>query len=90
MCLLDKVVRISLVLVLVIVFSISTIVMYEAKRVLVHNDTTMPFTFQTLCTEDYHEYCLNGGEFYVVSMKDEGEAVACMGTSFYGAVRCEK
>ena len=90
MCLLDKVVCISLVLVLVIAFLVATIVMYEANRVLVHNDTTTSFTFQTLCKEDYHEYCLNGGECYVVSMKDEEEAVACMCTSFYGGGRCEK
>ena len=90
MCLLDKVVCISLVLVLVIAFLVATIVMYEANRVLVHNDTTTSFTFQTLCKEDYHEYCLNGGECYVVSTKDEEEAVACMCTSFYGGGRCEK
>ena len=90
MCLLDNVVCISLVLVLVIAFLVATIVMYEANRVLVHNDTTTSFTFQTLCKEDYHEYCLNGGECYVVSMKDEEEAVACMCTSFYGGGRCEK
>ena len=90
MCLLDKVVCISLVLVLVIAFLVATIVMYEANRVLVHNDTTTSFTFQTLCKEDYHEYCLNGGEYYVVSMKDEGEAVACICTSLYGGGRCEK
>ena len=82
MCLLDKVVCISLVLVLVIAFLVATIVMYEANRVLVHIDTTTSFTFQTLCKEDYHEYCLNGGECYVISMKDEEEAVACMCTSF--------
>ena len=90
MCLLDKVVCISLVLVLVIAFLVATIVMYEAIPALVHNDTTMSFTFQTLCKEDYHEYCLNGGECYVVSMKDEEEAVACMCTSFYEGGRCEK
>ena len=90
MCLLDEVVCISLVVVLIIAFRISTIVMYEANRVLVHNDTTMFFTFQKLCKEDYHEYCLNGGECYVVSMKDEEAAVACMCTSLYGGGRCEK
>ena len=84
MCLLDKVVCISLVQVLVILFLSFTIVMCEANRVLVHNDTTMYFTFQTLSKKDYHEYCLNGGACYVVSMKDEEEAVACMSTSFYG------
>ena len=89
MCLLDKVVCISLFLVLVTAFLVATIVMYEANRVLVHDDTTMSFTFQTLCKEDYHEYCLNG-ECYVVLMKDEEEAVACMCTSFYGGGRCEK
>ena len=57
--------------------------MYEANRVLVHKDTTMSFTFQTLCKEDYQEYCLNGGECYFVSMKDEEEAVACMCISFF-------
>ena len=90
MCLLDKVVCISLVLVLIIALLVATIVKYEANRVLVHNDTTMSFTFQTLCKEDYHEYCLNGGKCYVVSMKDEEEVVACMCTSFYGGGRCEK
>ena len=60
MWLLDKVVCICLVLVLVIAFLVATIVMYEENRVLVHNDTTMTSTFQTLCREDYHEYCLNG------------------------------
>ena len=90
MCLLDKVVCISLVLVLIIAFLVATIVKYEANRVLVHNDTTMSFTFQTLCKEDYHEYCLNGGERYIVSMKDEEEVVACICTSFYGGGRCEK
>ena len=70
MCLLDKIVCFSLVLVLVIAFLFSTIVMYEANCLLVHNDTTMSFTFQTLCKEDYHEYCLNGGENYVVSLND--------------------
>ena len=55
----------------------------------VHNATTMSFTFQTLCKENYHEFCLNGGECYVVSMKDEEEAVACMCTYFYGGGRCE-
>ena len=55
MCLLDKFVGISLVLVLVIAFLISTIVLYEANSVLVHNDTSASFTFQTLCKEDYHE-----------------------------------
>ena len=90
MCLLDKVVCISLVLVLVIAFLVATIVLYEANRVLVHNDTTTSFTFQTLCKEDFHEYCLNGRECYVVSMKDEEEAVGCMCTSFYGGGRCEK
>ena len=63
--------------------------MYEANRVLVHNDTTMSLTFQMLCKEDYHEYCLNG-ECHVASMKDEEEAVACMCTSFYGGGGCEK
>ena len=90
MCLLDKVVCISLVLVLAFAFLVATIVKYEANRVLVHNDTTMSFTFQTLCKEDYHDYCLNGGECYAVSMKDEEEVVACMCTSFYGGGRCEK
>ena len=90
MCLLDKVVCISLVLVLVIAFLVDTIVMYKANCVLVRNDTIMSFTFQTLCKEDYHEYCLNGVECYVVSMEDEEEAVACMCTSFYGGGTCEK
>ena len=88
MCFLDKVVCISLVLVSIIALLVATIVKYEANRVLVHNDTTMSFRFQTLCKEDYHEYCLNGGECYVVSMKEE--VVACMCTSFYGGGRCEK
>ena len=56
--------------------------MYEANRVSLHKDTTMSFTFQTLCKEDYREYCLNGGEVYVVSMKGDEEAVACMCMSF--------
>ena len=90
MCWLDKVVCICLVLVLVITFLVATIVMYEANGVLVHNDTKISFTFQTLCKEDYHENCLNGGECYVVSMKDEEEALTCMCTSFYGGGRCEK
>ena len=90
MCLLCKVVCMSLVLLLVIALLISTTVMYEANRVLVHIDTTMSFTFQTLCKKDYHENCLNGGECYVLSMKDEEEAVACMCTSFYGGGKCKK
>ena len=89
-CLLEKVVCITLVLVLIIALLVATIVEYEANRVLVHNETTMSFTFQTLRKEDYHEYCLNGGESYVVSMKDEEEVVACMCTSFYRGGRCEK
>ena len=64
--------------------------MYEANRVLVHNDTTTSFTFQALCKEDHHEYCLNGGERYVASMKDEEEALTCKSTSFWGGARCEK
>ena len=62
MCLLDKVASLSLVLVFVIAFLISTRVMYKANCVLVHNDALMSFTFQTLCKEDYHENCLIGGE----------------------------
>ena len=89
MCLLGMVVCISLVLVFVIAFPISTIVRYEAERVLVHNDITMSFTFRTLCKEDYDEYCLKGGECYVVSMKVKKEAVACMSTSVYGRATCE-
>ena len=64
--------------------------MYEANRVLVHNDTTMSFTFQMLCKEDYHEYCLNGRKCYIVSMKNEEEAVTCVCKSFHGGARCEK
>ena len=90
MCLLDKVVCINSVLVLVIAFKISTIVMYEVNRVLVHNDTIMSSTLQTLCKQDYHEYCRNGRECYVTSMKDEEDAAACTCTSFYGGARCEK
>ena len=90
MCLLDEILCIGLVVVLVITFLNSTIAMYEANRVLVHNDSTMSFTFQTLCTENYHEYCLKGGDCYVVSMKDEEGALACMCSFFYGGARCEK
>ena len=82
LCLLVKVVCISFVLVILIAFLISTIVMYEGNCVLVHNDTTMSFAFQLLCKEHYLESCLDGGECYVVSIKDEQEAVACMCTSF--------
>ena len=64
--------------------------MYEMNRVLVHNDTTMSSTFQTFCKEDYHEFCLSGGNCFVVSMKDEEESVACMCTFLYGGARCEK
>ena len=78
MCLLDEILCIGLVLVLVTTFLNSTIVMYEANRVLVHNDSTMSSTFQTLCTENYHEYCLKGRDCYVVSMKDEEGALACI------------
>ena len=57
--------------------------MCEPNRVLVHNDTTMSFTLQTLCKEDYREYRLNAGECYVVTTKDEEEAVVCMLTPFF-------
>ena len=90
MSLLDKTVCISLVLVFVTAFLVATIVMYEANRVLVHKDTTMSSTLQTICKEDHHEFCLNGGECYVVSKKDEEEAVTCMCTYLYGGGRCEK
>ena len=56
MCLLNRVVCISLVLVLVSAFSISTIVMYEVNRVLVLNVTNMSSTCQTLRKEEYYEY----------------------------------
>ena len=56
--------------------------MYEKNSVLVHNDTTMSFTFQSLCKEYCHEFCLNEGKCYVVSTKDEKEAAVFMCTSF--------
>ena len=88
-CLSDKNVCNSLVLVFVIAVLFSMKVLYKANRVLVHNDTTISFTFPTLCKQYYHEFCLIEGECYVVPMKDEEEAAACMCTSFYGGARCE-